>query len=29
MEMNVKHLLQRKDTLKTSIFLEKKFEEMH
>ena len=30
MERNVKNLLLRKtDTLKTSIFLEKKFEEMH
>ena len=30
MERNVKHLLLRKtDILKTSIFLEKKIEEMH
>ena len=30
MERNVKHLLLRKtDILKTSMFLEKKFEEMH
>ena len=30
MERNVKHLLLRKtDVLKTSIFLERKFEEMH
>ena len=30
MESNVKHLLLRKtDVLKTSIFLEGKFEEMH